>query len=198
MEETTGYSPSPMPRFARLTILVAALIAAAVVLAFVVFPSGADTPLRAATSDLQSKADQDTVRILVTQRWGEGEMVLARFDRRGRRMLRLAFASKGTRGWRRAGATEKRADLTDVAVGSMLVARSAGGKGQPEWSAAAGELGDRRIQRIEIRWTTGKVTTGVRRNDSYLIVEGGSLAVASVRFLTANGTEIATVPVGRS
>ena len=188
-----------MPRLARLAIFIAVLAGFVALLLVVVFPAGASTAVSAATSDLPSKADPGTVRVLVTQRWGTGEMVLVRFDRRGRRMLRLAFVSKATRGWRRAGTTDKRADLTDVAVGSMLVATSRGGKGQPPWSAASGELGDERIQRIQIRWTDGKTTTGLRRNDSYLVVEGGSLTVGSVRFLSGAGTEIATVPVqGRS
>lgn len=184
-----------MPRVARLLILVVALVAIAAVLLFVVFPAGASTAVAAATSDLNSKADDGTVRVLITQKWGNGELVLIRFDRRGERMLRLTFASKGTRGWRAAGSTDQRADLTDVAVGSMLVARSQGGKGQPPWSAVAGELGDRRIQRIEVAWTQGPRTTDARQNDSYLVVQRGVLDASSVRFVASEGAEIATVPV---
>jgi hypothetical protein len=118
-----------------------------------------------------------------------------RFDRHGDRMLRLAFASHGTRGWRAGGATEKRADLSDVAVGSLLVARSVGGKGQPPWSVAAGELGDKRIERIDVRWSAGPATSGSRENGAYLVVQQGTAQVTSVSFSSKEGAEIATVPV---
>jgi hypothetical protein len=184
-----------LTRVARLGISLGVLVAVAAVLLIVVFPAGASTAVTAAAEKVQATADAGTVRVLITRKWGGGELVLLRFDRRGERMLRLAFASKGLRGWRAAGATEKRADLSDVAVGSLLVAKSAGGKGQPPWSVAAGELGDKRIERIEVKWSSGPATTGNRENDAYLVVQRGSVGVTSVRYGTKDGTEIATVPV---
>ena len=185
---------SRLPRAARLGITLAILVVVAVVLLFVVFPSGQSTAVAAATSKV--KADAGTVRVLVTQKWGDGEFVLARFDSSGKRMLRLVFATKGARGWRAAGSTQQRADITDVAVGSLLVARSKGGKGQPAWSIAAGELGDPRIRSVQVRWSSGQTTTRARQNDSYLIVERGTMGASSVRYASKDGTEIATVPVG--
>jgi len=176
---------------ASLTIV--AVVAA--LLLFVVFPSGASTGVAAATDKLAARADQGTVRVLITQPWGGGQLILVRFDHRGQRMLRLAFVSHAVRGWRTGGVTEKRAEITDVAIGSLLVARSPGGKGQPPWSVAAGELGDPRIQRIDVRWATGPTTTGGRQNDSYFVVQRGTGRPVSIRYATKNGTEIATVPV---
>ena len=185
---------SRLPRAARLGISLTVLVAVIALLLFVVFPSGQNTAVAAATSKL--RADTGTVRVLVSQRWGGGELVLVRFDRAGKRMLRLVYAAHGTRGWRATGTTTQRADITDVAVGSLLVARSSGGSGQPAWSVAAGELGDPRIEAIQVKWTTGQTTTGRRENDSYLVIERGTMQVASVRFTSKDGSEIATVPVG--
>jgi hypothetical protein len=185
---------SRLPRAVRLGVTLTVLIVVAAVLVFVVFPAGQGTPVAAATSKL--KADSGTVRVLVTTKWGDGEFVLVRFDSAGKRMLRLVFASKGARGWRSADATQQRADITDVAVGSLIVARSKGGKGQPPWSVAAGELGDPRIRTVAVRWSNGRTTTGARQNDSYLIVDGGTSSVSSVRYVAGDGAEIATVPVG--
>jgi hypothetical protein len=184
---------SRLPRAARLGVTLLILILVAALLVFVVFPSGQSTPVAAATTNI--KADAGTVRVLVTRPWGTGELVLVRFDKAGKRMLRLVFASKGVRGWRSAGTTEQRADITDVEVGSLLAARSKGGKGQPPWSVAAGELGDPRIKSVQVRWSSGQTTTGARRNDSYLIVERGTMGVSSVRYTSKDGAEIATVPV---
>jgi hypothetical protein len=177
-----------------LGITLIVLIVVVGVLVLVAFPSGKSTPVEAATSGV--KADTGTVRVLVTRTWGDGELVLVRFDRSGKRVLRLVYAAKGARGWRAAGATNQRADITDVAVGSLLVARSNGGKGQPPWSVAAGELGDPRIASVQVRWSTSQTTTGARQNDSYLVVERGSMGVSSVRYVAKDGTEVATVPVG--
>jgi hypothetical protein len=187
---------SRLPRTARLGISLSVLIFIAAVLLFVVFPAGQSTAVAAATTKLGSLADAGTVRVRITQKWGNGELVLIRFDEKGVRMLRLVYATHGARGWRAAGTTEQRADITDVAVGSLLVARSPGGKGQPPWSVAAGELGDPRIRGIQVRWSSGATTTGPRQNDSYLVVKQGTLNVASVRYVSKDGTEIATVPVG--
>jgi hypothetical protein len=184
-----------LTRAARLLISLGVLVVVAALLFFVVFPAGASTAVTAAAEKVQARADTGTVKVLITRKWGGGELVLMRFDRHGVRMLRLAFASHGTRGWRAAGATEKRADLTDVAVGSLLVARSPGGKGQPPWSVAAGELGDKRIEHIEVRWSGAPATDGSRENDSYLVVRRGTAQVTSVRFSSKDSTEIATVPV---
>ena len=185
---------SRLPRAARLGISLFVLILVVALLLFVVFPSGRSTAVAAATSKLT--ADSGTVRVLITQKWGNGELVLIRFDKKGDRMLRLVYATHGKRGWRAAGTTDQRADITDVAVGSLLVARSAGGKGQPPWSVAAGELGDPRIQGTQVRWSSGSTTTGARQDDSYLVVRQGTFNVVSVRYASKDGTEIATVPVG--
>jgi len=186
---------SRLPRAARLGVTVSALVAVAAVVVLLLFPSGASSAIDAATSPLRSRADPGTVRVLTAQAWGTGELVLARFDRHGERMLRLAYSAHGARGWRPAGATERRADINDVAVASLLVARSPGGKGQPAWSAAAGELGDRRIARVEITWASGPPTVASRQNDSYLAVRAGTVSVTQVRFLSADGREVAKVPV---
>jgi hypothetical protein len=186
---------SRLPRAARLTITVSVLVMIVAILVYVLLPSGASTAVAAATNPVRSRADSGTVKVLVTRAWGSGELVLVGFDHGGVRMLRLTFAAHGSRGWRDAASTEQRADLNDVAVGSLIVARSDGGKGQPPWTVAAGELGDRRIHRVQIRWTDGTTTTDVRRNDAYLVVRRGLLTASAVRYVAANGAEIAKVPI---
>src|SRR5205814_121594 len=88
---------SRLPRIARLGISLTIVVAVVALLLFVVFPSGQSSAVAAATSKLS--ADSGTLRVLITQKWGNGELVLIRFDRAGKRMLRLVFAAHGARGW---------------------------------------------------------------------------------------------------
>jgi hypothetical protein len=171
------------------------LLGLLVLLLVVVFPAGANTPAGAVLDKVKPPADKGSARVLAEQKWGGGGFVLVRFTRHGRRFLRLAFVSHATRGWRAAGYAEKRAELDDVVVGSLMVSSSGGSKGQPAWSAVAGELGDSRIARVEVKWSSGAALATQRRNDAYLVIEPGVVRPLSARYTTREGVEIATVPV---
>lgn len=175
--------------------MVLGLAAAAVVLLFVVFPAGADTPEAAMVEQVEEKADGGTAKVLIEEPWGDGELVVARYEADGERRLALAFVIEKGRGWTVSSYTEQHAETDDIAVGSLLVARSPGGAGQPEWTAAVGELSDSRIASIEIKWKNGDKEAKDRRNDAYLVVREGSTEPETARFLTEDGTEIAQVPV---
>lgn len=176
-------------------LAVVVVIGGAAVLAFVVFPPGADSPEAAMLAHVEDKADDATARVLVEQPWGDGELVLARYEAGGETRLGLGFTIEQIRGWQVASYTEQPAEPEDVAVGSLLVARSPGGKGQPAWSAAVGELSDARVDRVEVEWGTGGKASGDRRNDAYLIVVEGDAEPEFARYLTSDNTEIAKVPV---
>jgi hypothetical protein len=179
-------------------LVAAAVAAAAVVLLFVVFPAGAGTPEVAMLDQVEEKADSGTAKVLIEEPWGDGELVVARYEADGERRLAIAFVIEKGRGWRVTSYTEQHAETDDVAVGSLLVAQSPGGSGQPEWSAVVGELSDSRIERVEVKWKNGDKEAKNRRNDSYLVVREGSTEPETARFLTEDGTEIAQVPVESS
>lgn len=185
-----------LSRRGRLAVSLSLLVVGLGVLLFVVvFPAGASTPSAAVLSKVKPPADKGSARVLAEQKWGDGGLVLVRFTRHGQRFLRLAFVSHATRGWRAAGFAEKRAELNDIVVGSLMVASSPGGKGQPAWSAVAGEIGDSRIARVEVKWTSGTTLATQRRNDAYLVIEPGVVRALTARYATREGVEIATVPV---
>lgn len=173
----------------------AAIIALALVALFVVFPSGASSA-DAAVLDRVSKADDaGSAKVLLKQDWGSGQLVLVGYVRRAERKLGLAFVSHTPRGWRLGSYTEETTERSDVVVGSLLLASSEGGAGQPAWSAAVGELGDPRIDHVEIAWSNGQTSVGSRVKDAYLVTEKGTTAADSARYLAKDGTEIAKVPI---
>lgn len=174
---------------------VVGVVGAAVVLLLFVFPSGTDTAGAAMTAHVEDQADDGTARVLVSQPWGDGQLVLTRYESGGEVRLGLGFVVEQVRGWRVASYTEQPASPDDVAVGSLLVARAPGGRGQPEWSAAVGELSDGRITRVEIEWAAGERASADRTNDAYMVVVKGNAEPQVARYLTEDDTEIARVPV---
>ena len=178
--------------------VVVVLIAAAGVFLFVVAPAGSSTAGDAAIAHVKENADPGTAKVLAQQQWGDGSLVLVGYDRRGARRLGLSFADEGIRGWRIASYTEKQVEPDDVVVGSLLVAHSGGGKGQPAWSAAVGELVDTRIDRIQVKWSTGQPGLAPATGKAYLVVSRGSANANEVVYLAKDGTEIARVPVSAS
>lgn len=164
-------------------------------LAVVVFPAGAASADAAVLEQIDPMAEDGTARVLLEEPWGDGELVLVRYENEGQRRLGLGFAIEAFRGWRVAAYTEEDADTDDVAVGSLLVASSAGGEGQPPWAAALGELSDARISEVQIEWTDGESSSAPVRDEAYLVVREGSPQPETARFLTDDGTEIAAVPI---
>jgi hypothetical protein len=183
----------------RRTIVIALGVLAAAVLVVGVFtvvaPSGSSSALTAAVAHVRERADRGSAHALVARSWGGGQLVLVGYDRRGARRLGIAFASKQLRGWRVNSYTEESVEPDDVVVGSLIVASSHGGEGQPSWSAAAGELIDSRVARVEVHWASGSRTNGERFDDAYLVVEGGDTNAVAARYLTKDGAEVATVPI---
>ena len=171
------------------------LVAGAAAALFIVFPAGADTAEGAVLDHIDERADANSARVLADREWGEGRLVLAGYARSGERRLGVAFATEGRRGWHVGAYTDRLVQPTDVVIGSLVVARSEGGKGQPAWSAAAGELGDPRIEKVEIRWASGDTSSADRTNDAYLVVQRGSTTALDARYVTDDGTEIAKVPI---
>ena len=176
---------------------VTALVAAALVFLFIVAPSGGSSPTDAALDHVGGRADRGSAKVLARRDHGEGELVLVGYDRQGVRRLGLAFASKQLRGWRVQSYTEEPVEPDDVVVGSLLVASSQGGAGQPAWSAAVGELLDRRIDRVQITWANGTKSMSDRTGDAYLVVEQERTRAVEARYLDDKGTEIAKVPVSK-
>lgn len=174
---------------------VAALGGLAAILLLVVFPAGALTPEEAIREEIADRAENGTVRVLIEEPWGDGELALVRYAFEGQRRLGLGFVLDGLRGWRLTSYTEEDTSLSDVAVGSLLVASSPGSDGQPPWSAATGELRDARIAEVEIEWAGGESTSVERRNDAYLVVREGDATPIRARYLAPDGTEIAVVPI---
>lgn len=175
---------------------IVAFAAIAIVVLTVVAPSGAGSASDAALAHVSGRGDAGTGQVLTQQDWGDGQLVLVSYERQGAKRLGLAFASKQLRGWRVGAYTEESVEPDDVVVGSLLIASSDGGGGQPAWSAAVGELIDSRIDRVEIKWATGETTMAPRVNDSFLVVEEGTTNALEARFLADDGSEIAKVPVG--
>jgi hypothetical protein len=171
------------------------LLGAAAAAVMLLVPTGSDSASAAALSHVEEQADRGSAEVLAQRRWGEGSLVLVGYDRRGERRLGLGFASEGFRGWRIASYTEEPVEPDDVVVGSLLVATSPGTDDYPAWSAAWGELIDKRIDHIEIKWDDDEATQADRVGDAYLVVEEGEGNAIEARYLDGDGTEIAKVPV---
>jgi hypothetical protein len=169
-----------------------------VLAAVMVVTDGGAPSAEAAVLDRVRANAEGTGKILATQPWGEGKLVLAGYQRGQERRLAIAFADRRGNGWMVAVYTEETVKLTDVGVGSLLVASFEGGKGQPPWSVAAGELADQRIARVEVKWASGQTSTAVRRGNAYLAVQEGTTTPLEARYLAKDGTEIAPVPVESS
>jgi hypothetical protein len=177
--------------------LVTAVVALALVFLFIVAPSGGPSATDAALDHVGGRADGGTAKVLARRDHGEGELVLLGYDRQGVRRLGLAFTSKQLRGWRVQSYTEEPVEPDDVVVGSLLVASSSGGSGQPAWSAAVGEILDKRIDRVQITWANGTRSIGARTGDAYLVVEQAKTRAVEARYLDEDGNEIAKVPVSK-
>lgn len=159
-------------------------------------PAGLPDPEAVALNATADDARPGSVEPLLGEDWGEGRLLVLRFEGPdGDRRLAIAFVIDHGRGWRLGGYTQQRAEVSDVRVGSLLVASSEGGKGQPPWTAAFGELSDDRVARVEIAWTGGTTTTATLRDRAYLAVRPDETTVEAVRYLAEDGAEIATVPV---
>jgi hypothetical protein len=189
-----------MPR--RVVFLVGgtalAIIAVALVALFVVFPSGGSTADAAVLARVGKIPRATNGSVLAKQDWGKGQLVLAGYGRSGQRRLGLAFVTHSARGWRLGSYTDQAADRTDIVIGSLLVASSEGGAGQPAWSAAVGELTDTRVSRVEVTWSNGEATVGSVVNRAYIVTEPGTTMAKQARFLAKDGTEIAKVPINQS
>jgi hypothetical protein len=172
------------------TAAVIAVIAAGAV--FFVLGRGSGDAEEAVVEHVEERGSG--ARVLAQQDWGDGQLVLVGYDRRGVRRLGLAFAAKGLLGWKVGSYTEETVEPDDVVVGSLLIASSEGGDGQPAWTAAVGELTDTRIERVEVTWASGK-SVGPRNGEAYMVVERGNTTATEVRYLAENGQEIARVPV---
>jgi hypothetical protein len=177
--------------------VVAAVAAVAAVVIFVL-PSGSASASAATVDHVADRADRGSEKVLAQRDWGDGSLVLVGYARRGVRRLGLAFASKGLRGWKVGSYTEEPVEPDDVVVGSLLVASSAGGGGQPAWSAAVGELIDARIDRVEVKWSSGEKTIAPRTGSAYLVVQKGTTKAVEARYLADDGAEVAKVPVSGS
>lgn len=171
----------------------AAIVAVALVVVVFLRPGGADSPNEAIADRIGERADS-APKILVNREWGEGRLVLASYESGDEHRLALAFAIQQS-GWRLAAYTEETVGSDDVGVGSLLVTSHEGGTGQPAWSAAAGELSDDRIERVEIRWASGSVTSAPRTNGAYLVLSPGTTTPLEARYLGRAGIEIAKVPI---
>jgi hypothetical protein len=176
---------------------VAALIGLAAVVLFVVAPAGAGSAEAAAISHVEDRGDSGTPKLLTQRDWGEGQLVLVSYEKGGVKRLGLAFAANKFRGWHVDAYTEETVEPDDVVVGSLLIASSDGGTGQPPWSAAVGELIDSRVDRVEVTWATGdEPAFAPRVNDAYLVVQQGTTTATEARYLSEDGAEIAKVPIG--
>ena len=184
----------------RVQLIVAGVVVLALVaIGLLVFrPSGADEPAEAAFERVADEAEEAEPVLILEREWGEGRLVLVGYNATDpddtERMLGLAFAIDRGRGWRVAGWTSQASDLEDVKVGSLLVANSTGGAGQPPWVAVFGELGDDRIVQVEVEWSEGEPTAAQREGDAYFVVRPDGVEPTFVRYLDAEDEELAKVP----
>lgn len=159
-------------------------------------PAGLPDPEAVAVNAAADDARPGSAEILLGEDWGDGRLLALRFEGSDDdRRLGIAFAIDHGRGWRLGGYTQQRAELSDVGVGSLLVATSDGGEGQPPWTAAFGELSDDRVARVEVAWTGGTTTTATLRGRAYLALRPDETTVDTVRYLAEDSSVIATVPV---
>jgi hypothetical protein len=171
--------------------LVLAIAAGAVLL---LRPAGRSTPEAAARAAAGSPTGR--VEVIASRTWGQGRLIVTGFHTaRDARRLGLAFTIDRGRGWRVAGYTEEQAATSDVGVGSLLVAASPGGAGQPSWSAAYGELSAGDAAVVEVEWADGTTTRGTPRNGAYLVVRQGEVQAKEVRYLRTDRSVLARVPV---
>ena len=171
------------------------MLAVVLVVVFVVLPSGADTAHAAILERVNETATPGTAKLLVSREWGEGRLVLVSFERGNDHRLALGFVIERGRGWRLAAYTDEKADRKDVVVGSLLIASSEGGTGQPPWSAAAGELRGTTIGRVEIRWASGAKSSAEAQDNAYLVIQQGTTTPLEARYFASDGSEIAKVPI---
>jgi hypothetical protein len=172
------------------------VLAVVLVVVFLVLPTGSDSASAAILERVNESADAGTARVLISRDWGEGKILLASFEQGEDGQLALGFAVERGRGWRLTAYTEERAERKDVVVGSLLVASSEGGAGQPPWSAAAGELRGTNIHRVVIRWASGETSSAFAKNNAYLVLQEGTTTPLEARYLAKDGNEIAKVPIG--
>lgn len=171
------------------------ILVVTLVVVLLVLPTGAASAKDAILERVQEKADPSSAKVLISRRWGDGRLVLASYESGKDHKLALGFTIKQARGWRVAAYTDETVEKTDVVVGSLLIASSEGGAGQPPWSAAAGELRGHGIAQVEVRWASGDVTSGTRRNDAYLVVQEGTTTPLEARYLGEEGAEVAKIPI---
>jgi hypothetical protein len=175
---------------------VVAVIGLAAVALLVVAPAGAGSAEAAAIAHVEDRGDSGTSKLLTQRDWGDGQLVLVSYEKSGVKRLGLAFAAERFRGWRVDAYTEETVEPDDVRVGSLLIASSEGGSGQPPWSAAVGELIDDRIDRVEVTWAgQSEPAFAPIVNDAYLVVQRGTTEAVEARYLSEDGAEIAKVPV---
>lgn len=185
----------PSPRV-WVPIAVGLVVGLLALVVLVVHPAGARDAGTAALQAASDDAEPGSAEVLAEQPWGDGVLVLVGFTGPdGARHLGLAFVIDHGRGFRLGTWTSNRAELSDVRVGSLLLASSEGGKGQPPWTAAYGELGEDRITTVLVRWRAGDTTRTHRVGDAYLVVREGKAMAEIVRYLGKDDTEIAKVPV---
>jgi hypothetical protein len=186
-----------MPRRAVVLVAGAVIIVLALVALFVWFPAGTSSSDAAVLDriDNMTPGAGATATVLAKKDWGKGQLVLVGYTRHADRKLGLAFVTHGPRGWRLGSYTEETAAKTDIVIGSLLVASSEGGSGQPAWSAAVGELTDTRIARVEVTWSNGQTSVGTTVDKAYLVTETGTTTAKSARYISKDGTEIAKVPI---
>jgi hypothetical protein len=180
-----------------LALAALALVLAVLAVTVIVWrPAGDTDAAAAARGPLEDRARRGSLRVPIVRRWGHGALTLAVFDdRSGSRRVAFGFAIDRGRGWRLVASTERAVNLTDVSVGSLLVTTSSGGTGQPAWTAVYGEVGDARIATVEVRWDAGAPTAAERRRNAYLAVRSGVHKPLLARYLAANGSEVAKVPI---
>ena len=193
--------PAVVARAHRPHVPVGALIVAVVVVSvaatvIVTRPVGTRDAEAAVIGELEDRAASGTTEIVDQRAWGQGRLVVGGWlDTSGARYLGLTFVIDRGRGWIVAGSTSDEVTSGDVGVGSLLVASSPGGAGQPAWSAAYGELSDDRVERVEVTWADDTMTSDDRSGDGYLIARTGVVDAREVRYLDAEGAEVARVPV---
>jgi hypothetical protein len=174
---------------------VVVLAAVSFLTAIVFLASGASSADAAMLDRVGERADVGHPKVHLSRKWGEGRFVVASYSSVEGRRLALGFVLEQRRGWRVIAYTEEAARDKDVGVGSLLVASSDGGTGQPPWSAAAGVISDNDVIKVEIRWASGEVTSAIRHNGAYLVLERGTTTPLEARFLAKDGSEVAKVPI---